>query len=211
MNQASELPTRPGRREIRKQERRAAIVAVARDAFLRDGYAAMSMTSLLQTLGGSKSTLWAYFPSKEQLFAAVLENAAGSLNEELSGIFVEDRSLEDGIVAFCRAFIATIETPEALAIWRLIVGESERFPELGLLFYREVGSFTERKLGAFLERFIGTDLRKEDPREMARMLLRLCSGYIHERFFGVINGVDDRQAIASQFAQLFLRVYGAAP
>ena len=49
-------------------------MAAARKAFLRDGYGQTSMSSIAADVGGSKTTLWNYFPSKEDLFAAVVDD-----------------------------------------------------------------------------------------------------------------------------------------
>jgi AcrR family transcriptional regulator len=56
-----------------RDEKRAAIVKIAYEAFLTDGYAATSMSSIAAKVGGSKATLYNYFASKEELFAAVIE------------------------------------------------------------------------------------------------------------------------------------------
>lgn len=198
-----------GRREARKRERRALIIAAARDAFLTSGYAGMSMSGLLQTLGGSKSTLWGYFPSKEDLFAAVLEDVAANLHAELVGIFGSEPVLDLGIRNFNRAFLATLETPDSVAIWRLIVAESGRFPELGRLFHERAAQYPERLLIEFLQRFIGNELRDEEPREMAEFLTGLCASYINRLQFDPPNAQSaGSRAVADRFTELFLRAYG---
>lgn len=199
-----------GRREARKRERRALIIAAARDAFLTSGYAGMSMSGLLQTLGGSKSTLWGYFPSKEDLFAAVLEDVAANLHTELANMFGSEPTLELGIRNFNRAFVATLEQPESVALWRLIVAEIGRFPELGRLFHERAAQYPERLLTEFLQRFIGTDLRNEDPCEMAEFLTGLCASYINRLQFDPPNAQSaSSMAIADRFTELFLRAYGS--
>ena len=54
-------------------EKREHILKVAYAAFLGEGYAATSMSSIAAKVGGSKATLYNYFSSKEELFAAVIE------------------------------------------------------------------------------------------------------------------------------------------
>ncbi|HEY2834957.1 MAG TPA: helix-turn-helix domain-containing protein, partial [Rhizomicrobium sp.] len=61
-------PAKPDR-----DERREAILKVAHTAFLSDGYAATSMSAIAAKVGGSKATLYYYFPSKEELFLAVID------------------------------------------------------------------------------------------------------------------------------------------
>src|SRR3546814_8518074 len=53
--------------------RRKAFVDAARDLFFANGYAGTKMSSIASKDGGSKTTLWIYFPLKEELFAAVVE------------------------------------------------------------------------------------------------------------------------------------------
>ena len=54
-------------------ERRDHILAVAATAFAEEGYGATSMSAVASRLGGSKATLYKYFASKTELFAAVME------------------------------------------------------------------------------------------------------------------------------------------
>src|ERR1700757_3560624 len=61
----------------RSDRRRRAILDVARDVFLKEGYAAASMSGIAARLGGSKGTLYNYFRSKEELFAAFMTDACG--------------------------------------------------------------------------------------------------------------------------------------
>lgn len=201
-------PTIPGRRDARRRERRDTIVSAAREAFLSTGYAAMSMSNLQQTLGGSKSTLWRYFPSKEALFAAVLEDAAEELHGELADILATDMSLEEGVNDFARTFIATIGTPQALALWRLVAAEGERFPELGRLFYERAGAYPEEMLAHFLQKFIAVELRDEDPREMAEVLISLCATHMQRQLFGISgDSAQARVTAARRYAEIFLRAF----
>lgn len=49
-------------------QRRKAFIDAARSAFFSQGYARTVMSSIASQVGGSKTTLWSYFPSKEELF-----------------------------------------------------------------------------------------------------------------------------------------------
>ena len=201
------------RRELRKQDRRDAIVEAARDSFLEHGYAGTSMSGLLKTLGGSKATLWGYFRSKEDLFAAVIDRVSGSLLADLQGILVSATSLEAGLLGFCRRFLYTIGSPEGVAAWRMVVAESGRFPELGRIFYDHAAGYTEAALSAYLARHVTTGaLRPEDPVIMAQTLISLCAGRHNRLLWGVEE--DDGTVIdtyATRFVDVFLRAYATAP
>lgn len=201
------------RRELRKQDRREAIVDAARDSFLEHGYAGTSMSGLLKTLGGSKATLWGYFRSKEELFAAVVERLSASFRSELQDILGSSGALEAGLIAFCRQFLQTISSPDAVLAWRMVVGESGRFPELGRIFYERAAGITETMLSAYLARHVASgELRPEDPLEMAQALISLCTGrHNHRLLWGSERDEPDViDAQARRFADLFLRAYGTS-
>ena len=199
----------PGRREMRKQERRQAIIQAARASFLEHGYAATSMSGLLDALGGSKATLWGYFRSKEDLFSAVVEEAAGRFRDELNDVLVVEKDLSKVLSEFCRTLLRTIESPDALALWRLIVGEGGRFPELVRIFHERAGKAPEDILTGCLAKYVGTDLQDEDPRRMAVMVISLCQYRRDQLMLGVEAAALDPIDVASaEFTSLFLRTYG---
>src|SRR3546814_14236049 len=91
------------RREERKTQRRASILEVARRSFFEKGYAATTMSGIAATLGGSKSTLWRYFSSKEELFAAVLDDATAEFKRELGELRSEERRVGEEFGSTCRS------------------------------------------------------------------------------------------------------------
>ena len=82
------------RREIRREDRREKILNVAENMFLHAGYAGTAMSDVATRVGGSKATLWSYFPSKEKLFSAVVERASLSFRKRLSEILHNDKNFE---------------------------------------------------------------------------------------------------------------------
>lgn len=197
-----------GRREMRKLDRRQAILEAARTSFLENGYAGTSMSGLLDTLGGSKATLWSYFRSKEELFAAVIEHSSAVFRAGFDQSLLSD-TLEPALAEFCRRFLRAIQSPDALATWRLVIGESGRFPELGRIFYENAARQTETMLSDFFARHIAAgNLPDESPMGMARTVISLCSG----RQTRLLWGIDqvDPEAIerdALEFTRLFLSAY----
>ena len=68
----------------RADTRRQAILEVAREVFLQEGYAAASMSVIAARVGGSKAPLYSYFPSKEQLFGARIWAECSSASDNAS-------------------------------------------------------------------------------------------------------------------------------
>ncbi|WP_267397188.1 MULTISPECIES: TetR/AcrR family transcriptional regulator [unclassified Sphingomonas] len=201
------------RRDARKFDRRQAIIEAARHSFLEHGYAGTSMSALVKTLGGSKGTLWSYFPSKEELFGAVIEQVSAAFRAELANVLATRGELETVLAAFCRTFMRKISAPESLETWRLVVAESGRFPEVGQIFYQQAARHTREALTRFLEPYIAEGrLRQARPDHMAERLIDLCVGPQTRRLWGVEAHLASSAAEdADEIVQLFLRAYAPEP
>jgi AcrR family transcriptional regulator len=86
-----------GKREQRKAERREAILDIAQQSFLDQGYDRTTMSGVAEAMGGSKGTLWSYFDSKEALFAAVIDRAAAHFRADLTGALDPKGKPETGL------------------------------------------------------------------------------------------------------------------
>lgn len=125
--------------KVRTEARREAIVREAAQLFMEMGYERATMGELTTRLGGSKATLYGYFRSKEELFAAVVE---GLGEAHLADAVAELQQLatvglERGLARFAEKMLTLILREDALALHRMVVGESgrssigEAFVELG--------------------------------------------------------------------------------
>jgi len=208
MSDATKLT--PSRRDLRKQSRRSAIIREARQAFLRDGYAGMSMSGLIATLGGSKATLWSYFPSKEALFAAVLEDAAGAYARDVGEFLRVSDDPRSGLFELCKSLISKIVSPEPLRLTRLVLAESERFPQVGEIFYAYAVGPMETSVATYLNRHMQEGrLRITAPMAAARILIDLCNGPQARCLWGAESldeGQIERDAV--NIVDVFLRAYG---
>lgn len=197
------------RRTLLKQSRRSAIVLEARRAFLRDGYAGMSMSALVATLGGSKATLWSYFPSKEILFAAVLEDAAGAYARDMDELLRLSDDLRSGIFQLCVNLIGKIVSPEPMQLTRLVLAESGRFPEIGKIFYAHAVQPMEMSVAAYLKRHLDQGrLRKVAPMVVARNIIDLCNGPQARSLWGVTSlSADEIERDAENITDMVMRAY----
>jgi len=170
------------RREARRQSRREAILDVAHRSFQEHGYAAATMNAIAAELGGSKGTLWSYFPSKEDLFAAVIDRATTEFRKQLSSTLLPGGRVDQAVRTFCRQFLSRILAPDAISLYRLVVSESARFPEVSRIFWERGPSETQKLLAGFLDNAMERGLlRKDDPLRAGRQLIGLCMGGCHQR------------------------------
>lgn len=117
------------RREANRLERRARLLEAALTVFSRDGYAGATMDAVAAEAGLTKPTLYQYFPSKEALFSAMMLGK----RDAMLAVFEHDDALDmvPALLRFAWAYADTVMRPELLALARLIIGEVQRFPEIG--------------------------------------------------------------------------------
>jgi AcrR family transcriptional regulator len=189
------------------------MLAIARAAFLREGYAAASMSEIAAKVGGSKATLYSYFPSKKDLFAAVIEEEVRQVLAPLFEIGETEGDVRTVLERFARRFLELLLTEDMVDFYRLIVAESARFPEVGQAAY-EIGvqHGIDRMAGYFAAAMERGELRRADPSVAVSQFMDLCSGELHRRrLFGIV-GADDRDAVEKQARDAvatFLAAYGA--
>jgi TetR/AcrR family transcriptional regulator, mexJK operon transcriptional repressor len=167
---------RPG-----KDERRATILNIAREAFLRDGYAAASMSQIAAKLGGSKATLYNYFSSKKELFFAVVDAESVKM---LGHLYDADKNASDVHTAlkdFCRRFVRMVLSDEIIAFNRMVVAESVRFPEVGQAMFELGFKRGIDRMKDLIQRGVDTGiLRCVDARQAAEFVLTICAGHLHD-------------------------------
>jgi AcrR family transcriptional regulator len=200
-------------REKRRTERRFAILAVARDYFFEHGYGAATMSGIAAKLGGSKETLWRHFPSKEELFAAVIEFTTAEFRSQMLATLPPptDDPLET-LTRLCRSVIEQAVSPPAIALFRLINSEAGRFPDVGRIFYERGPTKTQRVIGDYLAEHLGSVLRDTDLVRAGRVLFALCSaGIYYEQIWavGTTATPEDKDADARTAAEVFWRAYRA--
>jgi AcrR family transcriptional regulator len=199
-------------RTSRADVRRQAILDIAREVFLKEGYAAASMSAIAARVGGSKATLYTYFPSKEGLFAEIIVSecraaAAPVLDEMRRGGDIADVLKRSG----CR-FVRFLTSDKVLALHRLVIAESVRFPELGRAFY-DAGPQTGLRLASeFLrEAMVRGQLRAADPEVAAEQFIHLCkAGLYQKRLWNLIPEPSDAQIEANveRAMEMFMAAYG---
>ncbi len=127
------------KRERRKEARPGELLDAALDLFVEKGFAATRSEEVAVRAGVSKGTLFLYFPSKEELFKAVVrENIVGRVNEGLAELNAfEGSSAEMLRFAMCEWWMRVGAT-KASGITKLVMSEARNFPEIAAFYEQEV-------------------------------------------------------------------------
>ncbi len=198
------------RRDQNREARHTAIVSVARDAFLENGYAATSMSTIAVKLGGSKGTLWAYFPSKEDLFTAVIDDVTANFRQNVRDALRPGRDCHTTLLDFAERFLVKLLQPDSVRLHRLIIGEAGRFPEIGRIFYTRGPQVVLEQLSAYiLGQMDAGVLRTADPAQAALNLIQLTQAQHNLRLWGIVDFLDDEVvgSHATNALDLFARAY----
>jgi TetR/AcrR family transcriptional repressor of mexJK operon len=134
----------------RPAHRRAHYVALAREMFFAQGYGATSMSALAARAGGSKTTLWALFPSKQALFEAVVDDIVEHYGQALVVDLASAPDLAAGLTAMGLAYMDTVLSPPVINMLRLVTGEAGRFPELARTIHEKGPMRGRARLAEFL-------------------------------------------------------------
>ncbi len=199
--------TRTGR-----DERRAAILKIAHDAFLSEGYAATSMSAIAARVGGSKATLYNYFPSKEDLFRAVVQDRCELVTALLDQGRLEGGDFRTVLTKFGERFVTLILSEEFVRTYRMMMSEAMRFPEIGRAFYEAGPKQGAHRVGEYFATAIEAgELKRDDPDMMAQNFLDLCLSRLHfRRLWNVTPAptAEDVRANVARAVSIFLAAFG---
>ena len=172
--------------------RRSAFVTAAREAFFTHGYAGTTMSSIASAVGGSKTTLWTYFPSKQDLFVAVVDDLVETYGASLEVPMDLDAPVEEALRHFGHTVLDIVLSPPIIALHRVVTGEAGRFPELGPLFYERGPARGKRKLADYLQEVMRQGrMRAGDPQIAARQFTVMCQSGCHQQMMlGLLNTPD---------------------
>ena len=157
---------------VKTEARREAIASAAWQVFRENGYEGTTMSAVVARAGGSKATIYGYFDSKDELFAAALEHGLEGSSEEPLRQLAKPGPLAERLLRFARADLKSRLSPDMIAVERMLVAEAERSHVYEVL--REK-SFLRRRLVADrleIEMEQG-NLRDADPIRAAIHLLAL--------------------------------------
>ncbi len=165
--------------------KREQILHGAQRLFLARGYTGTSTDAIAKAAGISKETLYAYYPNKEALFAAVLQHVMDVLEDGQQFKEIEHTMLDSSdafrqaLIHLAQRILSSAMQPDYLALVRIVLAESMRVPQLGSLFRSSIPIRGQAYLSALLEHARQRQLIEvEDVQVAAHMFIGSLLSYI---------------------------------
>jgi AcrR family transcriptional regulator len=189
------------------------IVEAARRLFMAEGYGATSMHAIARDAGVSKATLYSHFTNKAELFAAIIGGECQRFSHLLWSQEAEAGDVRSVLLQVARAKVQFTSSSGPRAIYRIVVGESARFPELGRVFYENGPRRVLERFADYLRDATEKGvLNVPHPRVAAEQFFGMLHGVDHLRR---LLGIDDPKApdldrIVDSAVEIFLKAYAPA-
>lgn len=195
---------------VKSEARRQAIVDVAKEAFSKQGFENTSMSEIASRVGGSKATLYNYFSSKAEIFAAVMESSA---HEQIAAAFdlpADDCDIRTFLLNLGLHYLNFVIEPEIMAIRKMAINEADR-SEIGRQFYENGPKKGWLKVSRYLQQQM--DRKKiiaADAWVCAMHLKGLLESEVVEPYALGVFPHPDKEALnhmAERAINVFLRAY----
>jgi TetR/AcrR family transcriptional regulator of autoinduction and epiphytic fitness len=201
-------------REGVRAEKRLALLDAAFAAFLELGYERTGLDEIARRAGVSAATLHKHFSRKADLFDAVIERTWEALTAEADALpaTLERVKPAEALIRFGRAHAALLGRDEIVQLFRAVIAEAPRFPELGQELYRRAKDPFRARINAYLEQATAKGALRVDNREVAvGQFLDMINGAL---FWPRLVAADrkrsavDTEIIIKEAVKTFLARYG---
>jgi TetR/AcrR family transcriptional repressor of mexJK operon len=195
----------------RRDLKRETILSIALQVFLEEGYAASSMSAIAARVGGSKGTLYNHFRSKAELFVAVIQDQCEVHQNQMFDFAEPD--IRKFLTELARRFVTLLLSDEVIAMHRIVVAETTRFPEIGEALYEAGPKRGKLRMVAYLKQAIADGrLKPCDPERAAEQAMEMALGGMYRRRLWNVGPIPTEQEIEAAIASavdVFMAAYGA--
>ena len=194
---------------VKTDAKRREIVATAWEVFRAKGFEGASMSDVADRLGGSKATLYRYYGSKDELFAAALEEALREQSDDAYRRISREGDLRARLLEFADTYLKFRLTPEMIGVHRLMIASAER-SDLSAVLRAEFIDPNWRRFADVIEREMAAGhLRDADPYLASIHFRGLVEADVLERRLNGERLVTNAQVetAVEQGVDAFLRAY----
>jgi AcrR family transcriptional regulator len=153
------------------------VLDAAFETFIELGYEAASVAEIARRAGCSKQTIYSRFPTKADLFKAVIRRGTDSFHQIFSEILVPDQAVEKVLYKYGENLAHVLQQPDAQKFFRTVIAASKSFPEMAEFFWEHGSQQGKKHLAEYLRLQASAGiLNIEHPILAAQMFESLCLG-----------------------------------
>ena len=184
----------------------------ARQVFLSDGFEGASVDDIAKAAGVSKATLYSYFPDKRFLFMQVARTECARQADHAIETIDMNAPVQKVLCNIAMEMVDFITSQFGKRIFRICVGESDRFPELGREFYESGPLLIRNRLVEFFQKATERgELEITDFNLAAEQFHELCKADLFPRM--VFNMTEDftreeKMRVVNGAVEMFMARYG---
>jgi AcrR family transcriptional regulator len=199
--------------EVRRGRKFDQVLEGARRIFLRDGFERASVDDIAREAGVSKATIYAYFPDKRLMFLEVARSECHRQTEEAEASIEGDAPVRAALTLAAERIVQFLLSDFGQRMFRIVVGEGERFPGLGREFHEYGPGLIHQRLVYHLGCYVESGaLRIDDLDLAADQFAHLCKAGIHDKLiFGMADEIQagDSDRVVQGAVDMFMARYGA--
>lgn len=201
-------------RKPRKNSKRRLILDAGTEIFLAAGYDAASMDRIARCAGVSKITIYKHFANKEDLFTQIVTEICDDVLAPLwTDAMARGKPARDGLLSLARTLLQTLSDRKAMDLYRLVIAETGRFPEVGAAYFAGGQQRAHDNLARWLEaRTRQGQLTVDAPDQAASLFIGMVTGSFLSKYLvmpAATDPPDCLEAHAQDAVRMFLALYGA--
>lgn len=211
MEAADTAPARrvAGQDPVKRQQ----ILDGAKRVFLQVGFDAASMNDITREAGVSKGTIYVYFENKEDLFGALIDRERSAVFASLAEALDGEGTVRETLMRYGILLATRMTSMQVIRAQRMVIGVSERMPELGQRFYDTGPDSGKALLVAYFDKQVEAGhLDIPDRMLAAQQLFDLCTGGLTRScIFGAREtspDADEITLVVESGVDMFLARYG---
>ncbi|WP_242208245.1 MULTISPECIES: TetR/AcrR family transcriptional regulator [unclassified Pseudomonas] len=199
--------TAPQRLTDRKRE---AIIQAAIAEFRANGFEVTSMDKIAATAGVSKRTVYNHFPSKEELFAEILNQLWTRISAEQSVTYNRDQPLREQLLKMLQAKVQLMADENFLTLARVAIAATIHSPERAQNMVERMGEREEGLTVWIRAAQADGRLKQVDPEFAAHQvqgLLKTFAFWPQMSMGRAALDIDMQNTVAESALEMFLAHY----
>lgn len=199
----------------RRANRRRAMMDAAAELFMEKGYSATSLEDVVKRSGGSLKTLYDLFSNKHGLLRAIIEERCDEIHANIESAMLQDKPLREALRLMAECLFNGLSNLDSMALFRVIIAEIPRAPEIGQLFFAAGPDTGQRKVAGYLQALHDKGLLAVDDADYAAAMFGpiVFGPYLLQLLCGVPLQLSEAEKSRhlDRAVDAFMKIYTPAP